>query len=48
MWAADGHSVAKKDEEETEGTSARNARSQAPKERGKAGRGRVTGRKDEL
>ncbi|XP_074539595.1 prolyl 3-hydroxylase 3 [Halichoeres trimaculatus] len=48
MWAADGHSVVKKDEEKAEGTSARNARSQPPKERGKVGRGRVTGGKDEL
>uniref|UniRef100_UPI0037E70800 prolyl 3-hydroxylase 3 n=1 Tax=Semicossyphus pulcher TaxID=241346 RepID=UPI0037E70800 len=45
MWAADGQSVVKKDEEKTEG---RNARSQAPKERGKGGRGRVTGGRDEL
>ncbi|KAM6994601.1 prolyl 3-hydroxylase 3 [Tautogolabrus adspersus] len=48
MWAADGQSVVKKDEEKTEGTAGRNARSQAPKERGRGGRGRVTGGKDEL
>ncbi|XP_034553125.1 prolyl 3-hydroxylase 3 [Notolabrus celidotus] len=48
MWAADGHSVAKKDEEKAEGTTARNARSQASKERGRGGRDRVTGGKDEL
>ncbi|XP_034409690.1 prolyl 3-hydroxylase 3 [Cyclopterus lumpus] len=49
MWAADGQSVVKKDEEEPEGgaTPARNARSQAPTERSR-GRGRVTGGKDEL
>ncbi|KAM9309711.1 prolyl 3-hydroxylase 3 isoform 2-T2 [Pholidichthys leucotaenia] len=49
MWAADGQSVVKKSEEDTEGstTAARNARSQAPKERSR-GRGRVTGAKDEL
>lgn len=46
MWAADGQSVVKKDEE-AEGTATRNARSQAPKERSK-GRGRVTGGRDEL
>nr|XP_020504778.1 prolyl 3-hydroxylase 3 [Labrus bergylta] len=48
MWAADGQSVVKKEEEKTEGTAGRNARSQASKERGKGGRGRVTGGKDEL
>ncbi|XP_074509369.1 prolyl 3-hydroxylase 3 [Sebastes fasciatus] len=54
MWAADGQSVVKKDEkEEAKGgggggaTPARNARSQAPKDRSR-GRGRVTGGKDEL
>uniref|UniRef100_A0A8P4K4P9 procollagen-proline 3-dioxygenase n=1 Tax=Dicentrarchus labrax TaxID=13489 RepID=A0A8P4K4P9_DICLA len=47
MWAADGQSVVKKDEEEKEGTAGRNARSQAPKERSR-GRGRVTGGRDEL
>uniref|UniRef100_A0A1A7XAM1 procollagen-proline 3-dioxygenase n=1 Tax=Iconisemion striatum TaxID=60296 RepID=A0A1A7XAM1_9TELE len=48
LWAADGHKVLKKDEEETEGsaTASRNARSHAPKE--KRARGRVTGGKDEL
>ncbi|XP_041648402.1 prolyl 3-hydroxylase 3 [Cheilinus undulatus] len=45
LWAAAGQSVVKKDEERTEG---RNARSQAKKERGKGGRGRVIGGKDEL
>ncbi|CAJ1062544.1 prolyl 3-hydroxylase 3 [Xyrichtys novacula] len=48
MWAAGGHTVVKKDEEKAEGAAARNARSQATKERGKGGRGRVTGGKDEL
>ncbi|TDH11593.1 hypothetical protein EPR50_G00062800 [Perca flavescens] len=49
MWAADGQSVVKKDNEEAEGsaTPGRNARNQASKERSK-GRGRVTGGKDEL
>nr|XP_020466483.1 prolyl 3-hydroxylase 3 isoform X2 [Monopterus albus] len=49
LWAADGHSVVKKDEEEAEGsgTTARNARSQAPKEKSR-GRDRVMGGKDEL
>lgn len=49
MWAADGQSVVKKDEEKAEGsnTGARNARSQAPTERSR-GRGRVTGGRDEL
>lgn len=49
LWAADGKSVVKKDEEEAEGSAAtaRNARSQAPKEKSR-GRGRVTGGKDEL
>lgn len=53
VWAADGQSVVKKDEEETRGrgsgsaNAARNARSQAPPERSR-GRGRVTGGKDEL
>ncbi|XP_072250096.1 prolyl 3-hydroxylase 3 [Leuresthes tenuis] len=49
LWAADGQSVLKKDEEEAEGsaTTGRNARSHAPKERN-TGRGTVTGRKDEL
>jgi len=49
MWAADGQSVVKKDDEEPAGgaTPARNARSQAPTERSR-GRGRVTGGKDEL
>lgn len=49
MWAADGQSVVKKDNEEAEGgaTHGRNARNQASKERSK-GRGRVTGGKDEL
>ncbi|XP_076593844.1 prolyl 3-hydroxylase 3 [Chaetodon auriga] len=46
LWAADGQSVVKKDGEVTEGA-ARNARSQAPKERSR-GRGRVTGGRDEL
>ncbi|XP_018527913.1 prolyl 3-hydroxylase 3 [Lates calcarifer] len=49
LWAADGQSVVKKDEEEAGGsaTAARNARSQAPQEKSR-GRGRVTGGKDEL
>lgn len=49
LWAADGQSVVKKDEEKAEGgaTPGRNARNQAPKERSKE-RGRVTGGKDEL
>ncbi|XP_033495782.2 prolyl 3-hydroxylase 3 [Epinephelus lanceolatus] len=49
LWAADGQSVMKKDAEKKEGGAnpARNARSQAPKERSKA-RGRVMGGKDEL
>lgn len=47
LWEADGQSVVKKDEKEAEGTAGRNARSQAPKERGR-GRGRVTGGRDEL
>lgn len=49
MWAADGQSVVKKDKEEAEGGAApaRNARSEAPKDRSR-GRGRVTGGKDEL
>uniref|UniRef100_A0A3P9K4K9 procollagen-proline 3-dioxygenase n=1 Tax=Oryzias latipes TaxID=8090 RepID=A0A3P9K4K9_ORYLA len=49
LWAADGQSVVKKDEEETERNAnpGRNARNHAPKERGR-GRERVTGGKDEL
>ncbi|XP_037642143.1 prolyl 3-hydroxylase 3 [Sebastes umbrosus] len=52
MWAADGQSVVKKDEKEEAkagggATPARNARSQAPKNKSR-GRGRVTGGKDEL
>ncbi|XP_038567026.1 prolyl 3-hydroxylase 3 [Micropterus salmoides] len=47
MWAADGQSVVKKDEKKTEGSTARNARSQAPTERSR-GRGRVTEGRDEL
>lgn len=48
MWAADGHSVVKTDEEKEGGaTSSRNARSQVTKEK-KRERGRVTGGKDEL
>lgn len=49
LWAADGQSVLKKDEEETERNAnpGRNARNHAPKERGR-GRERVTGGKDEL
>ncbi|XP_039973437.1 prolyl 3-hydroxylase 3 [Xiphias gladius] len=49
LWAADGQSVVKKDKEEAEGstTNTRNARSQAPKERGRV-RGRMTRGKDEL
>ncbi|XP_042345258.1 prolyl 3-hydroxylase 3 [Plectropomus leopardus] len=49
LWAADGHSVVKKDPEEKEGSASpsKNARSQAPKDRSKV-RGRVTGGKDEL
>lgn len=46
MWAADGQSVVKTEDEE-KGAAARNARSQAPKERSK-GRGQVTGARDEL
>ncbi|KAG7475524.1 prolyl 3-hydroxylase 3 [Solea senegalensis] len=51
LWAADGHTVVKKEEDEGKGsattTTTRNARSQAPKEKNR-GRGRVTGGKDEL
>lgn len=52
LWAADGKSVVKKADEEDEeedggATTARNARSQAPKQKSR-GRGRVTGGKDEL
>uniref|UniRef100_A0A3Q4HZY1 procollagen-proline 3-dioxygenase n=2 Tax=Neolamprologus brichardi TaxID=32507 RepID=A0A3Q4HZY1_NEOBR len=48
VWAADGHSVVKTDEEKEGGaTSSRNARSQVTKEK-KRERGRVTGGKDEL
>uniref|UniRef100_A0A3B4ZZ82 procollagen-proline 3-dioxygenase n=1 Tax=Stegastes partitus TaxID=144197 RepID=A0A3B4ZZ82_9TELE len=48
LWAADGQTVAKKDEDESEGgATGRNARSQAAPERNR-GRGRVTGGRDEL
>ncbi|XP_029359828.1 prolyl 3-hydroxylase 3 [Echeneis naucrates] len=49
LWAADGQSVVKKEKDEAEGgtNTARNARSQAPKDRSR-GRDRVTGGKDEL
>ncbi|XP_008321019.1 prolyl 3-hydroxylase 3 [Cynoglossus semilaevis] len=47
LWAADGQSVVKKDEDKSKGSGARNARSQASTERSR-GRGRVTGGKDEL
>ncbi|XP_032374549.1 prolyl 3-hydroxylase 3 [Etheostoma spectabile] len=49
MWAVDGQSVVKKDNEEAEGgaTPGRNARNQASKEKSKE-RGRVTAGKDEL
>lgn len=46
MWAADGQSVVRKEDEE-KGVAARNARSQALQDRSK-GRGRVTGARDEL
>lgn len=46
MWAADGQSVVRREEDE-KGAAARNARSQAPLDRSK-GRGRVTGARDEL
>lgn len=50
LWAADGQSALKKDEEEEKegsATAGRNARSHAPKELSR-GRNTVTGRKDEL
>lgn len=48
MWAADGQSVAKRDEETEGGAAAsRNARSQKTKEK-KRERGSVTGGRDEL
>lgn len=47
MWAADGQSVVKTEDEE-KGAAARNARSQAPQDRSSKGRGRVTGARDEL
>ncbi|XP_071765463.1 prolyl 3-hydroxylase 3 [Centroberyx gerrardi] len=48
LWAADGQSVVKKQEqEEGSATPGRSGRSQAAKEKSR-GRGRVTGRKDEL
>lgn len=47
MWAADGQSVVKTEDEE-KGAVARNARSQAPQHRSSKGRGRVTGARDEL
>ncbi|XP_023129918.1 prolyl 3-hydroxylase 3 [Amphiprion ocellaris] len=47
LWAADGQTVVKKDEDEEGGTKGRNARSQATPEKSR-GRGRVTGGRDEL
>ncbi|XP_038140427.1 prolyl 3-hydroxylase 3 [Cyprinodon tularosa] len=49
LWAADGQSILKKEEEEKEGGASpgRNARNHAPKERSR-GRNMVTGGKDEL
>ncbi|XP_061573096.1 prolyl 3-hydroxylase 3 [Cololabis saira] len=50
VWAADGQSVLKKDEDEEEGgvSARRTARSHAPKERNRGRGGGVTGGKDEL
>ncbi|KAM6909641.1 LOW QUALITY PROTEIN: prolyl 3-hydroxylase 3 [Xenentodon cancila] len=50
MWAADGQSVLKKDEDGEEGSvsARRTARSHAPKERSRGRGGGVTGVKDEL